>query len=129
MATLQEGRVQPAQVELGVVGAGDRLQLLGWDWAQLRGEVPERVLEAEQPQVGGQQVLLRVRSHLRARDQAMRVKSSAGSIPKNLGIGIDWEWIQNQILVKESILVHDSMAKNGKKELIIYSHESESTQP
>ena len=40
----------------------------------------------------------------------------AGSIPINVGIGIDWESILYGI---QSFLFHDSMAKNGKKDFIV----------
>ena len=55
------------------------VQLLGGDRAQLRGEVPERVLAAEQPQVGRQQVLGAIRRHLRARDLAIVRRSKRNS--------------------------------------------------
>ena len=53
------------------------------------------------------------------------VGDSAGAIPKNLGIAVDWESI---LYSQEPILFHGSAAKNGKKESILDSQESESTQ-
>ena len=52
-----------------------------------------------------------------------RLPTSTGWFPKDLGIGIDWELI---LYGKESILYHDSMAKN---ESILDSQESGSIQP
>ena len=49
-------------------------KILGEDRAQLPGEMPERLLEAEQPQVSGTQVLIRVWGNLRIRDFTIRIK-------------------------------------------------------
>ena len=48
----------------------------------------------------------------KAETTKINAKSRDGSIPKNVGIGVDSESI---LYNKESILFHDSLAKNGKK--------------
>ena len=48
-------------------------------------------------------------------------KLAMGRFPNNLGIGIDWEILYRNLL-------HDSMTKNGQKQSILDSQESESIQ-
>ena len=50
-------------------------------------------------------------------------ESRAGSIPKNVGIGIYWGFIQKQFSIEKN-----KLAKNGEKESFPDSQESETTQ-